>query len=431
MAGGYWETQNKVRPGAYVNFETNDLVATGVDSAGAVAIPIALDWGETGKFIEVTPRTNFKEVLGKSLNALLPIREAFKGTGQVIVYNLSGQGEKAKATSGTFVATAIHAGSDGNKINITVTVGLDGVSTVKTYYDGAPVDSQEVSAAAELTANAYASFSGDLPDADATLTLSGGKTGPATNDAYSEFAAGLDTQEFKSVAVGTDDASIKTLLTLKVKEWREQIGKNVALITNNYADADFEGVISVKNGVVLEGNQELSAKESVYFYAGAYASAGTDSLTYAEYPGAIDCERLTHEEIIQALKDGHIVYSFNNERVVIEQDINTYRSFTVKKNQDFRKNKLVRSMDIVSNNVQYVFSTFFIGRVTNNENGRDLFKQQLMKIVLDPLVQSEALEYDPEDIVISQGNEKDAVLVTAGIRFNDAMEKLYMTVACK
>lgn len=431
MAGGYWETQNKVRPGAYVNFETNDLVATGIDSAGAVAIPITLDWGETGKFIEVTPRTNFKEVLGKSLNVLLPIREAFKGTGQVIVYNLSGQGEKAKATSGTFVATAIHAGSDGNKINITVTVGLDGVSTVKTYYDGAPVDSQEVSAAAELTANAYASFSGDLPDADATLTLSGGKTGPATNDAYSEFAAGLDTQEFKSVAVGTDDASIKTLLTLKVKEWREQIGKNVALITNNYADADFEGVISVKNGVVLEGNQELSAKEAVYFYAGAYASAGTDSLTYAEYPGAIDCERLTHEEIIQALKDGHIVYSFNNERVVIEQDINTYRSFTVKKNQDFRKNKLVRSMDIVSNNVQYVFSTFFIGRVTNNENGRDLFKQQLMKIVLDPLVQSEALEYDPEDIVISQGNEKDAVLVTAGIRFNDAMEKLYMTVACK
>ena len=39
MAGGKWETQNKVRPGAYINFETNDLNTLGVDSAGAVAFP--------------------------------------------------------------------------------------------------------------------------------------------------------------------------------------------------------------------------------------------------------------------------------------------------------------------------------------------------------------------------------------------------------
>lgn len=431
MAGGYFTQQDKVRPGAYVNFETNDLANTGLSTTGPVVIPLALDWGEVGQFIKVTSNTKFKEVFGKSLGDIIPIREAFKGTGQIIVYNLNGEGAKAKGTSGTFVATAVYGGTDGNKINVTVTVGLTGTSTVKTFYDGMQVDSQVVATVAELVSNPYVTFSGALPTADATLTLAAGTTVAATNEAYSEFAAGLDTQDFKVVAISTDDESVKALLALKVKEWREETGKNVALVTNDYKVADSEGVVSVLNGVTLEGNEILTAKEALYFYAAAYANAGTDSLTYTEYPGAIDCERKTHDEIVQALKDGHIIYTTNNGRVVVEQDINTYRSFTTEKNQDFRKNKLVRTMDIVSDGTQLVFSTFFIGKVTNNADGRDLFKQELMKVVLDPLAQRGALEYESGDLTIEQGIEKDAVVIVLGIQFNDAMEKLYMTVNCK
>lgn len=431
MTGGNWETQNKVRPGAYINFETNDLVVAGLDSAGPVVIPLALDWGEVGKFIKVTSNSKFKELFGKSLGDITPIREAFKATGQVIVYNLNGEGSKATATSGTFVATAKHGGIAGTKIRVTVTVGLADTSTVKTFYDGDQVDSQVVANTSELVPNAFVSFTGALPVADATLTLAGGTTVLATNESHSTLASGLDTQDFKVVAVGTDDDTIKLLYALKVKEWREQQGKNVTLVTNDYNTADHEGVVSVLNGVTLEGNEVLTANESLYFYAGAYANASTNSLTYAEYPGAIDSERKSHDEIVQALKDGHIIYTFNNNRVVIEQDINTFRSFTAEKNQDFRKNKIIRSMDIVSNNTQHVFSTFFIGKVDNNDNGRDLFKQQEMKVVLDPLAKRGALEYESEDITITQGAEKDAVLVKMGIKFADAMEKLYMTVACK
>jgi Phage tail sheath protein subtilisin-like domain/Phage tail sheath C-terminal domain len=432
VAGGNWETQNKVRPGAYINFETNDLVATGLDSTGAVVLPLTLDWGEVGKFIKVTSNTKFQEMFGKSLGDIVPIREAFKGTGQVIVYNLNGEGQKATATSGTFVATAIHGGIDGNKISVAVTVGLEGTSTVKTFYNGSQVDSQVVANVAELNPNGFVKFSGELPTSDATLTLAGGTTVAATNESYSECAAGLDTQDFKVVAVGTNDATVKSLFTLKVKEWRQETGKNVTVVTNDYKAADFEGVVSVLNGVILEGNEELSAKDALYWYAAAYANATTNSLTYTEYPGAIDCERKSHDEIVQALKDGHIVYTFNNDSVVVEQDINTFRSFTVKKNQDYRKNKIVREMDIVSNNTQYIHSKFFIGKIDNHEDGRNLFKQQIMKEVLDPLVRKGAIEpYLPEDIVIIKGAEKDAVIVNMAIFFNDAQEKLYMTVACK
>lgn len=323
MAGGNFTSQNKVRPGAYVNFETNDLVINALDSNGPVVIPLSLDWGTNGKFIEVAPNAKFQELFGKNLNDIVQVREAFKGTGQVIIYNLNGVGEKATITSGTFVATATHSGTTGNKLKVTVTVGLDGTSTVKTYFDGSQVDSQVVATSADLVTNPYVIFSGALPLSDATLTLTGGTTAPATNDSYADFAAGLDTLDFKVVAVGTDDETIKGLLTIKVKELRE-LGKNAVLITNNYATADYEGIVSVLNGVTLEGGEVLDAKSALYFYAGAYASAGTNSLTYTEYPGAIDCERKTHAEIVQALKDGHIIYTFNNGRVVVEQDINTF-----------------------------------------------------------------------------------------------------------
>lgn len=436
MAGGTWETQNKVRPGAYVNFETNSLAATGLDSAGTLVIPLALDWGEVGKFISVSPNTKFKELFGKNLADIIPVRESFKATGDVIVYNLSGDGEKATATSGTFVANAIHGGTDGNKITVIATKGLADF-TIKTLYDGQQVDSQVVTTVTELVPNAYATFSGTLPVGDATMTLAGGTTVAANAEAYTDFAEGLDTQNFKVVAFGTDDESIKLIFALKVTQWREEQGKNVTFVTNDYKAADYQGTVSVVNGVLLTGNETLTAKEALYWYGGAYAASTFNSLTYTEYPGAIDVERKTHDEIVKALQDGHIVYTYNAgadgvDRIVVESDINTFRSFTPEKNQDFRKNKIIRSMDFLSNNVQHVYSRFFIGKVNNDENGRNLFKGQLMTVVLDPMVRRGAIDpYNPEDITIIQGLEKDAVDAVVGVKFNDAMEKLYMTVKCR
>lgn len=116
-----------------------------------------------------------------------------------------------------------------------------------------------------------------------------------------------------------------------MKEFREQAGKRVTLVTNNYNAADHESTVSIKNGVTLDGGEVLTAKDAVYWFAAAFAASTVGSLTYATYPGAIEAETMTNDEIIQALKDGHIVYSFNNDEVVVEQDINTFRSFTPKK----------------------------------------------------------------------------------------------------
>ncbi|MED4888602.1 phage tail sheath C-terminal domain-containing protein [Lysinibacillus fusiformis] len=432
--GGIWETQNKVRPDAYINFETNSLNTMGLDSNGALVIPVMFDWGEVGKFIKLSSGTKFRALFGKSLDAILSVREAFKATSNIFLYNLNGLGEKAKATAESFTVTAKYGGTDGNKIHVTATVGLDGSTTVKTYFYAIQVDSQKVSTFGELKSNDYVVFSGSLPTGDATLTLVGGTTVAATNESISEFASALDTLSFKVVAYGTDDNTTKALLSLKSKEFREQIGKRVTFVTNNYNAADHESTVSIKNGVTLDGGEVLTAQEAVYWFGAAFAASTVQSLTYAKYPGAIEAETMTNDEIIQALLDGHIVYSFNDNEVVVEQDINTFRSFTKEKNQDFRKGKIVRGMDIIHNNVRHIFRKYFIGKVDNDKdgNGRDLFKKQIMKSVLDPYKRLGVIgDYLPEDIVIGQGDEKDAVFVVMGITFNDAMEKLYMRVECK
>ncbi|MDQ0412725.1 phage tail sheath C-terminal domain-containing protein [Mesobacillus stamsii] len=436
MTGGTWETQNKVRPGAYINFESNTPSVAGLDSAGKLIIPLSLDWGPTGQFVEVNPKTAFKSLFGKALDDIKSLRESFKATSDISVYNLSGAGEKATATSTPFIATAKYGGTDGNKITVVVTKGLTD-STVKTFFEGSQVDSQVVATAADLVANDYVVFSGELPAADATLSLAGGTTVASTSESYADFATALDMQNFKVVAVSTSDESIKQLMAVKVKQLRESQGKNVTLVVNDYNTADYKGVVSVLNGVTLTGGEVLPAADALYWYAGAYAAATTNSLTYAEYPGAIDVERLGHDDIVDALKQGHIVYTYDAgadgvDRVVVEQDINTFRSFTPEHNQDFRKNKLVRTMDIIANNVQHIYSRFFIGKVTNNLTGRNLFKGQIMTVVLDPLVGRGAIDaYIPDEITITEGVDKDGVVVEMSIKFNDAMEKLYMTVNCQ
>lgn len=436
MAGGKWERQNKELSGAYTNVETNSLAVAGIDANGAEIIPVMLDWGPVGEFIRVRPSTPFRQTFGRDLKDLPQLMEAFKATGNVLLYNLNGEGTKATATTEELTATAAYGGTDGNQISVVVSAELDESTTIKTYYQGDRVDMQNVTDVAEWSPNGYVVLSGSLPAGDATLTLTGGETTKATNDSFAAFAAGLDTQIFRTVAYGTDDQSVKLLLSLKIKEMRDEEGIYVNFVTNEYAQADHEGTISIKNGVYV-GERFIPADEAVYWYGAAYANAGSESLTYADYPGATDVERLSKEDIIKAKREGHVVFIYDagadgKDRIVVESDINTFTSFTPKKNQDFRKGLIVRQMDDMGRNIQHIFSRYYIGKVRNHGNGRNLFKGSLMTDVMDVMLDKESIEpYDPNDIDIDEGSSKEAVLVNVGVEYVDAMEKLYTTVICK
>lgn len=423
-----WTVQNKRIPKAYINFESREDVIIPLEDNTIAAVMVSGAWGEIGAFTQVDGTTDFRKTFGKPIDELIEIREALKGTGKVLAYNgVNDTGAKATKTEDEVVVTAKYKGTAGNHIHVLFKKQVDIGMEVQTVFFGKTVDKQVVP---QLPfENNYVSITGTLPTEDKTVLLEGGTDGQTTNAEVENFLNGLDTQDFRVLALGTDQASTKALVVAKIKRWRDE-GRSVGAVVNEYAEADNEAVVSVGNGVTLSDGAKLSAKQCVYFVAGQYAGARLDSNTYKAYTGAIDCERKNEDETKKLINKGHLIFAYKNEKVVVLTDISTFTSYTAEKSRIFGKNKLIRTMDNINSNVQYIFENYFIGKVPNNVNGHELFKQRIISNVLDPLVAKNAVEYKADDIEIKQGITKESVVVNLPIVLTDAMEILYMTVIC-
>ena len=113
---------------------------------------------------------------------------------------------------------------------------------------------------------------------------------------------------------------------------------------------------------------------------------------------------------------------------MVEQDINSLVTFTPEKNQGFSKNRVMRVVDGVANDSKQTFEDNYIGKVTNNVDGRELFKADRIEY-FNGLQAISAIEaFDSEELTIEAGATKDSVVMNVAIMPTDAMEKLYMTV---
>ena len=155
-----------------------------------------------------------------------------------------------------------------------------------------------------------------------------------------------------------------------------------------------------------------------------------ESNTYGRYDGAVDVgERYTNSEITAAIQAGEWVFIPRSGGVVVEQDVNTFTSVSADKGAAFSKNRLVRVMDTIANDVKSLFEEKYLGKTGNSADGRSLFKAELAGYFsqLEELGAIDGFD-SQEDLTVLAGNTADAVVVEAAIRPVDSMEKLYMTV---
>ena len=137
---------------------------------------------------------------------------------------------------------------------------------------------------------------------------------------------------------------------------------------------------------------------------------------------------MTSADTIENLRKGNVVFTEKRGQAVVEQDINTLVSFDATKNQDFRKNRVLRVLDGIANNTKITFEDNYIGKVNNDTDGRELFKADRIAY-FDALVGQGAItDFASDDIEVLPGNAKDAIVVNVAVQPVDAMEKLYMTV---
>jgi hypothetical protein len=435
MAGGTWITQNKERPGVYTNVETSGGALGTVGNRGITSLALTLPWGAAKVITPIVAGEDTFKTLGYDITSpeLLLVREAQKRARTVLLYKLD-EGVKATVTIGALVPTAKYGGTRGNDLKVVVQTNIDDSSKfdVKTLLDNAVVDTQVVANIAGLKANDWIVWgrTGALT-ASAGAPLVGGANGTVTNADHTAYLAALELYEFQTGALTSTDNALKAVYAAFVRRLRESEGKKVQAVLENYPVADFEGVISVKNGVVLSDGTTLTAAQATAWVAGATAGAEmNESLTYSAYDDAVDvAPRYTNTQIEAALKAGEFLFTPSVNRAVVEQDINTFLSYTPKKGKQLHKNRVLRVLDGIANDLKRIFESFYIGKVSNNVDGRALFRKEVV-IYLDNLQGISAIQnFDAQtDITVLPGVESDAIYVEANIQPVDSIEKVYMKV---
>ncbi|ETT58702.1 phage tail sheath family protein [Paenibacillus sp. FSL H8-0457] len=436
MAGGTWTTPNKVRPGVYTQISSQEQPIGRVGERGIAALGLSLPWGEPQKILTIKPGTNLVDVLGYDITApqLLSVKETLKRAGTLLLYRLNSGVQAASSVAG-LKATALYGGERGNDIQIVVENAVDdpGKFVVSTLLSGKAVDKQLVASAAELQPNLYVTFAPDTGDLAATagFALTGGANGTVTNQEHVDFLAALEVQDFQTVGLLSGDPTLKSLYTAFVKRLREQEGKKVQAVLSDYPAADYEGVISVKNGVVLTDGSVVDKVKAVAWVTGATAAAAVnESLTYAAYDEAVDTDvRLSHTEIEEALTKGEFLFSYSGGKAVVEQDINSFTSIEPAKARHFSKNRVVRVLDGIANDLKLIFEKSYIGKVDNNVDGRTLFWAECAAYFASLQNIGAIQNFDAnEDIVVTPGTEGDVLFVDIKVQPVDAIEKVYMKV---
>lgn len=437
MAGGTWTTQNKVRPGVYVNVASNGSAAGKMGERGTAALALALPWGQAGVILKLTAQDDFKAKLGYDLTdaQLLPVREVLKRAGTLLLYRLN-EGVKAAVTNNGVQVTARYGGERGNVLKVVIDKNIDDntLFDVRTLLNGTEVDKQTVSTAAGLAANNYVEFKPNGPGAltlTAGMPLVGGANGTVTNAEHSDFLSQLEVQDFQTVGLLSQDNTLKALYSAYVKRLRNTDGKKVQAVLSDYATADHEGIISVANGVVLSDGTVVDKTGAVAWVAGATAAAAVnESLTYQGYDDAVDADvRFSHSETVAALTDGELLFTYNGGRAVVEQDINTFTSYSPDKGKAFSKNRVLRVLDGIAGDLKRIFESYFIGKTPNNADGRALFWSQCVTYMND-LQDLGAIENfnAQSDIAVTAGADSDSVVLEVAVKPVDSVEKVYMKV---
>ena len=445
MPGGTFLSMNKVRPGAYMNFKSVARPMMTVGDRGIATIPLALDWGAADELIEVysdellngdsQPKVGFDafDADSKLLNLMLQYCYLVK----VYRTNTTG-GAKASVEIGDsnkLTATAKYIGTFGNKI--TISVGENGsLFDVSTFVNGSEKDLQTIATIDELEDNDYVVFSGTgVPELNAGKPLSGGTNGTVSKSTYyPKYLKLLGTARYQTMGnpdLGDDDATLKANVAQFIENQRDNEGRYVQGVVAKYPTADIEGVISVKNGVIINGVTFTKEEMSAVVAAMTAGAAVNESNTNKVINGGTDLtEKFTNTEIIAALKGGEFVFTTNQRgEVKVEQDINSYHTFIPSKNYAFSKNRVLRVLDEIGTSVKDIWEQSFMGKVDNNADGRDIFKSNLNDYFIQ-LQNINAIQNwgGVDDIDISQGADLDSVIVGVYVQPVDAMEKLYMTV---
>lgn len=433
LGGGTFTTQNKLLPGAYVNFVSLATASATLSDRGIATMPLELDWGIEGEVFEVTNeefQKNSLKIFGYAYNdaKLKGLRDLFKNIRTLYAYRLNSGGIKAANT----YAIAKYSGVCGNNITIVIQKNIDDENQfdVKTLVSGAVVDVQTVTTAAELVANDFVTFDTEASlEVTAGIALTTGTNGTVDASAHQTYLDKIEAYSYNALGVVATDDTIKSLYVNFCKRLRDEVGAKFQCVVYNKA-ADYEGVVNVKSKVTDEGWTESGL---VYWVTGIIAGceiskSNLNRIYDGEFTVDVD---YTQTELIQTIKDGEFTLHRVDASIRVLEDINSLTTVTDTKGEIFKNNQTIRVIDQCANDDAVLFNTKYLGAVPNDEAGRISLWTDIVKH-REQLQNIRAIEeFNDEDVVVSQGETKTSVVINGAIQPVNAMAKLYMTTVVR
>lgn len=449
MAGGSFQSQNKIRPGAYIKFQGVPSTDNIVGSRGIVTMAAPIGWGPEDELIKVTVADLYSNKLEKilgfnvySASAKL-FKAALENAHTLLVYRADKGGTKASvqidvASNKKLKVTAKYAGTTGNNISISIKEAFAGGYSVNTFLGSTQKDSQIVTDIKDLVANDFVTFEGEgvISQAAVNTLLTGGTNGVPNNQMYTEYLAKLKTTQFDTLAafkIGETELFNGGTIKEFIQEMRETRGIKCQAVINNYVSANYEGVISTYNqGVKYADGTELTAEEFVVWMAGATAGADvTESNTYKVVANAVEVTGNVLEDDIETLiTSGYVIISKRRDgAIVVEKDINTLVNLRDDVTDAFKENKVIRLLDAVANHIALDFEQNYAGKVVQDANGRALFKASIISYLTELQNSGAIINFNSStDVSVEAGEQVDAYYSEIYIQPTYSVDKLYMIV---
>lgn len=427
--GGLWlpPIQNKIMPGTYMHFSSKARPTNIFGQRGILAFAVELPWGQTDDLITVEPADLQKESmelfgLEYTDKRLMPLREALKHAKKAYIYRLNGDGTKASASDQGLTVEAKYPGTGGNDLTVVIETNIEEESKFNVIIRKNDIKVYEKSAVKDLTDledNPYVVFKGTLAPTSG-MTLKSGTDGTVKAQGHTDFLAKLERKFINILAYAGEDEAIKKLYISYTERRVNLEGAYFQLVIH---DSEIDSELVIKLG--KDQNKDL-----VYWVAGREAGCEiNESVSSAIYDGELKpFMDYKQRDLIQAIEIGEFVFHEVDGKARVLADINSYTNFSVRKNEDFAQNQVIRVLHQIANDWATIFNTRYLDKELNDELGRTALWNDFHNHLLKLQGARAIVNVEEKDIIVEAGEAKNAVYALAKIQPILVMNKLYTEV---
>lgn len=268
---------------------------------------------------------------------------------------------------------------------------------------------------------------------------------------YSEALDWLEVNKFDYLVAPTCSTDGQTTTIASWIKSMRDAGKKVKAVLPETA-SDAEGVINFATNALEDSDGNIyTAEDYCARIAGIIAGTPlTISCTYAPLTELVNCERLTRNEMDEAVDAGKLIVFHDGEKVKIARGVNSFIKTNGTKGNQFKKIKIVEAMDMINDDIIRTAEDSYLGKYANSYDNKCLLvsaiSSYLNSLIKEGILSLGNVEIDIEanrnyllskgwdvanmsDDDVKKADTDDKVFLTAAIRILDAIEEITLPIS--